>query len=333
MTSTPEPTCTTLGAPVAVAMDDLYGYPPYAAYGCRLAYVSSASGALVLRDLTTGGEQTIALASEKPRRPTIALDVVAWEATDAATGKSQVRAYYNGSATTIDGSFDHAGEPRAADGVIAFTAWSAAADTSDTDVLLYVAADGHSETVAGGFGQQRFCDVSATRVAITDFSEDPDGTFNDDGNDLADIGFFDRTLKTYGVRKNPGKDAFPSIVSDDAFGYLHWGDHRPEPKFQAFTIAGGLIAGPAAADKSIADVTTEIFVHPSGRYGEINWVVASTTDGTFTLNRAPVDGSSAASVVPGLDGTIGAPISAKGFTAVATIASGASTASLRAFAR
>jgi hypothetical protein len=318
---------------VNVTVDDVYGYPPYAAYGCKLAYVSSATGELLLRDLTTGEEKPIAPSSQKPRRPTIALDVVAWEATDAASGKTQVHAYYNGSASTVAGSFDHAGEPRAADGVVAFTAWSSSLDTSDTDVLLWFASDGHIETAAGGPGQQRFSDVSHTRVAVTDFSEDPDGTFNNDGNDLADIGFYDRATKAYVVRKNPGKDAFPSLVSDDAFGYLTWGLHRPEPKFEAFTIAGGLIAGPATADTKIADVTTLLFVHPSGRYGEIDWVTESTTDGHFTLSRAPVDGSSPASVVPGLDGAIGAPVSAKGFTAVATIANGAANGQLRAIAR
>ncbi len=334
----PEPSCPNIGAPANVTQDDLYGYPPYAAYGCRLAYVRADTGALVLRDLGTGVEKEIAPASEHPERPTVSADVVAWQSSDAS-GSTAVHVLYNDKTTGLSAAFgaqkghalDHSGEPRASSGVVVFTAWSAAADTSDTDVLLYRAADDVLVVAAGGPAQQRFADVSDGKIAVTDFIEDPDGTFNENDADLADIGIVDRATGAYTRRFNPGKDAFPVLVSDDALGYLHWGDHRPEPKFQAFAVMGAAIATAPSADKLLSDVTTSIFIRPSGRYGELFWVTQSMTDGSYALNHAKTDGAQAPTAVSNLGGALGAPSSAKAFTLVA-VQTG-SLQSLRAVAR
>lgn len=327
----PEPTCASIGAPANVTQDDLYGYPPYAAYGCRLAYVKADTGALVLRDLTNGSEREIAPSSEHPQRPSVSADVVAWESTGAG-GAAEVHVLYSNAGTdriTVLSSsfgsakghpFDHAGEARAWSGVVAFTAWSAAADTSDTDVLLYRASSDTLAVVAGGPAQQRFADVSEGKIAVTDFIEDPDGTFNDNGADLADIGVLDRATGVYSLRKSPGKDAFPVLVSDDALGYLHWGDHRPEPKFQAFSVMGAVIAAPPSQDKLLMDVTTLTFIRPSGRYGELFWVTSSMTNGAYALNHAKTDGSEPATAITDLAASgqsLGAPSAAKAFTLVA----------------
>jgi hypothetical protein len=330
---------------VNVSQADLYGYPPYAAYGCRLAYVAADSGALVLRDLTNGSEKQIAPAAEHPQRPSVSADVVAWEST-GPSGSPEVHVLYNNKTTILSSGFgsqkgrpfDHSGEPRAWSGVVVLTAWSAAADTSDTDVLMYRATDDALVVVAGGPAQQRFADVSEGKIAVTDFIEDPDGTFNENDADLADIGILDRATGVYTLRKSPGKDAFPVLVSDDALGFLHWGDHRPEPKFQAFAIMGAAIDGAAltntAADKLLADVTTLSFIRPSGRYGELFWVTSSMTDGTYSLTHAKTDGSEQPVVVSNLATTgqsLGAPASSKAFTLVAL--QSASALSLRAVPR
>ncbi len=320
----PEPSCLTIGAPANVSQDDLYGYPPYAAYGCRLVYVRADTGALVLRDLATGVEKEIAPSSEHPERPTVSADVVAWQG-NGASGSPEVHVLYNDKTvalssafgTTKGHAFDHAGEPRTANGVVVFTAWTAVADTSDTDVLLYRAADDALVVVAGGPAQQRFADVSEGKIAVTDFIEDPDGTFNENDADLADIGILDRASGIYALRKSPGKDAFPVLVSDDALGFLHWGDHRPEPKFQAFAVMGAALALPPSSDKLLSDVSTNIFIRPSGRYGELFWVTQSMTDGTYALNHSKTDGSQAPAAVSNLGGALGAPASAKAFTLVA----------------
>jgi hypothetical protein len=334
----PEPSCPAIGAPANVTQDDLYGYPPYASYGCRLAYVKADTGALVLRDLRTGAENQIAPASEHPHRPTVSADVVAWESSNAQ-GSSELHVLYNDVTTVLSAAFgaqaghpfDHAGEPRAANGVVVFTAWSAQADTSDTDVLLYGAVDKRLVVVAGGPAQQRFADISENKIAVTDFIEDPDGTFNENDTDLADIGILDRALGTYALRKNPGKDAFPVLVSDDALGYLHWGDHRPEPKFQAFAVMGASIPMPASADKLLQDVETNVFVRPSGRYGELFWVTQNLTDGMYALNHAPTSGATPPAAVTNLGGALGAPAASKAFTLVA-VQSG-TLQSLRAVSR
>ncbi|RYE84644.1 MAG: hypothetical protein EOO75_17870, partial [Myxococcales bacterium] len=81
---------------VAVATGDLYHYPPYAADGCQLLYLAPvADGAeLRLRDLTDGHEQTLAPASERPLRPSLAGPVAAWEAT--SEGRQVVRVRSDG---------------------------------------------------------------------------------------------------------------------------------------------------------------------------------------------------------------------------------------------
>ena len=282
------------------------------------------TGALVLRDLTSGAEKELATSPEHPQRPTVSADVVAWQSTDAA-GQSEIHVLYNDKVTVLSSAsgaakgraFDHAGEPRAANGVVVFTAWSGVDDTSDTDVLLYRAKDDALVVVAGGPAQQRFADVSEGKIAVTDFIEDPDGTFNENDADLADIGILDRATGVYTRRLSPGKDAFPVLVSNDALGFLHWGDHRPEPKFQAFAVMGAALALPPSSDKLLSNVTTAAFIRPSGRYGELFWVTQSETDGTYALNHATTDGSQAPAAVSNLGGPLGAPASAKAFTLVA----------------
>jgi hypothetical protein len=301
-----------------VAEESLQGYPPYAAHDCTLVYIRRSSGALVARDLGTGVERVVAPATEGPRRPTIAAGLIAWEATiGGVDGVPGVRAEYNGQITTLSGSFHHASEPRAANDLVSFTAWASADAKGDADVLVFHAQSGAYETVAAGAGQQRFSDVSETHVAVSDFSEDPDGRFDDDGADLADLGIYDLRTKTLTLRKNPGKDAFPFLASPDLFGYMHWGDIHPEPKFEAFGLRAGKIGEAPALDRKVADVmSSSAVIQPSAKNGILAWV---TNDrGAMQLWRAPADGSSPGAAVAGLDRlSIYAPAISDRFTIVA----------------
>ncbi len=322
-------TCSTIGADVSVE-DQTSIYPGYAIDGCRLAYVQRGTQRLVLRDLGTGTEQFLTDApptpADVPRRPTLGNDTVAWE-----TGSpSAVMVWKGGATTKVIGPFDHAGEPRAFGGSVVFTAWLSPDALGDTNVYVWDVAGASTTLVASGPGQQRFADVNDKFVAYTDFSEDPDGRFDGNDTDLADIVVHDRATKVSTTRKATGKQAFPVLVGDDALGYLHWGDVHPEPKFQAFGVRGARIGTPQSSDIAIADVTNATrFWLPSGRSGTLDWI-APDANGKESLWRAPVDGSSVKTSV--LDGSFaGAPQASSSMTIVA-LRSGAG-ASLRAVSR
>jgi hypothetical protein len=305
--------CDAPAADVAVASNDLNGYPPYAVTGCSLVYVST-SGALVIRDLATGAEETLAPADEAPRRPAASSDVIAWEGTDAGRSVIRVRVRASGDTKTIDGAFASASEPRVSATSVAFTAWVTA---TDADVWLYDATTGASQSVFAGPAEQRFADVSPEYVVATDFSEDPDGKY-DGAGDLADIVVFDRATKTATKRAAERKQAFPMLVNGSLLAYLEWSLVHPEPKLEGYALRVGRITGPAVEDQTIADVVlrTSEPVRPSTANGMIEWI--ANPDGKTTLWRAPADRSSAPVAATGLDGLhLYAPASAAAFTIVA----------------
>ena len=231
---------------------DPLGYPPYALEGCTLVYVApdSGGGALHLRNLATGEDVELEPAASLPRRPALSGDVIAWEIGDAA--QSQVRVSYQGNVQTLTGDFDHAGEPRVAADAVVFTAFMTAAQTGDTDVYLYDVKGDGPMPIAEGAGQQRFADVSLTHVAVTDFSEDPRGYFNEsDSTSVSDVLIIDRKSGLSTPRKRAGKQAFPLLGSDDALAYLDWGEVHPEPKFSQFGLRVGVLGAPVEADYDV----------------------------------------------------------------------------------
>jgi hypothetical protein len=295
---------------------DPLGYPPYALDGCTLAYASP-SGDLRLRDLSTGAESPLAPASEQPRRPALAGDLVAWEA--VVGGKSIVRVSSAGQTTTIAGPFDHAGEPRVTTDAVVFTVWLTADDGGDTDVYLYLPASTQLVAVATGWGQQRFADVSATRVAVSDFSEDPTGAFSDTTHRNADIVVFDRGTLAKTVRHLPGKQAFPMLGSTTRLAYLDWGLVTPEPKFSEYIIREGIVSADPTTDPNVKGSGSVIvntpWVRPSTRGDWIEWVDEST--GAGGLFRCPLD----LTVAPtsALDGMqLLGPVAGRPLTIVAT---------------
>ncbi|MCE7893706.1 MAG: hypothetical protein DYH12_29085, partial [Sorangiineae bacterium PRO1] len=281
------PDCLANAQGVDVAQVDLDGFPSYSVDGCRLAYVSASDQRLWLRDLATGNETAIAEAAESPRRPSLSGDVLCWEAD--VGGKGAVRVRHGGKTSTLSGSFDHAGEPRATTDAVVFTGWLGATADSDTDVFLYTPADQAVKLVAGGKGQQRFADVSASHVAVSDFSEDPSGVYAGDGTTQADIIVIERATGTTTPKQAPGKQAFPMLGSSGTLAYLEWITVHPVPKLQEYSIVAVPMTTLTSPGLKLADVQSEVAVRPTASAGVAEWVVR--WGGQSSLWRAALDGA------------------------------------------
>jgi hypothetical protein len=331
------PSCDASGAVnLAVTSDDPNGYPPYAVAECTLVYVNGA-GALVIRNLVTNAEKILEDAQAKARRPAISIDVgangeltpvIAWETIPLATTPGQapppsVRVKYGeAEPKTLSGDFVGASEPRVSGYRVAFTAWKGATEKDDMDVWMYDARTSSARMVIGGAGQQRFADISASHVAASDFSEDPDGRYDRDEKDLADIVLFEITTSAIAKRVLPGKQAFPMLTDNNLLAYLSWTGVHPEPKFQAYDLKAGplSVADPVTADRTIAHVeyVTSEPVRPSVIGSVVEWV--DNPNGQTSLNRASVDGSQPPAKVSGLDNLqLYAPSGNRTFTILATI--------------
>lgn len=307
--------CDARSVDVSVAKSDLNGYPPYALSGCSLAYITT-DGALVLRDLATGTEETLAAASEGPRRPAASPSVIAWEAMVDHRLMVRVRLRSTRETKTIEGPLVAGGEPRVAGTSVAFTAWVTA---DDADVWLYDANTTELRSVFAGKAEQRFADISDAFIVATDFSEDPDGKY-DGAGDLADIVVFDRATQMPSKRLAPKKQAFPLIVDGTRLSYLEWNLVHPEPKLEGYALRVGAIVGSYADDATVADIVlmTPEPVRPSTANGMLEWI--ANPNGVTTLYRAPADRSQPPQAVAGLDGLhLYAPVSTSAFTVMATV--------------
>ena len=331
---------------IDVAGTDFYGgtpyalgYPSYAIDGCRLVYLAPGagglgSGALVMRDLHTGQEQTIAEAAEEPRRPSIAGDLITWEAT--VNGASGVRVKRkSGDVVTILGPFHHAGEPRAAEDAVVFTAWLGPNDIDDTDIYLYRPDTQELTAVGATPKQQRFPDISATHLAWTDFGDDPKGYYQDfySSTDEADVVLFNRATSEATRRHRPGKQAFPILGATGKVAYLDWTDVQPEPKLSGYSLQIANLDAPVQLDVLVSQISTpEIHVRPVARGALLEWV-GSQGESSYGLLRQRADLATPAEVLPGLDGMeLVGPTASDTITLVGVQKSGAAV-ELRAFAR
>ena len=333
-------------AGLAVAPTDFYGgtpyalgYPSYAIDGCRLVYLAASAdglgaGALKLRDLATGDEQTIADAAEAPRRPSIAGDWIVWEATVGGAPGVRVKGA-TGDTVTIQGAFDHAGEPRAAEDAIVFTGWLGPKDTDDTDIFLYRPDTLVVATVGAGAKQQRFADISATHVAWTDFSGDASGYYKDtySPSDEADVVVFNRATNVTTKRHRPGKQAFPILGAKGKVAYLDWVGVQPEPKLDGYALQIANLGAPVESDALVSQISTPlIHVRPAARGALIEWVGMSPSQGSQMLRQA-ADLATPAIALPGLDGMqLVGPTASDAITLVGVQKSGGPV-ELRAFAR
>ncbi len=302
---------------VAVKTGDVYRYAPYAVDGCQLLYLApTPDGAeLRLRDLVDGTEQTLAPASESPQRPSIAGPVAAWEAT--ADGRQVVRVRSGGETRTVTGSFAQATEPRATVDAVVLTTWTSLDPGADTDIALLSVASGALTPVFTGPGQQRFADVSPTHVAFTDFAEDPDGVFNDNDSDIADVAVLDRGTGLLTLHKLPGKQAFAQLAGNGEVVYLNWPGEHPEPKLQAYGVSVWTLA--TSLDRSLGEVHTSVtdYGRPEARGGLAQWTIYP--GGYSRLLRAVLADGLPGHEVGGLEGkTIYSPVSAGSFSLIAT---------------
>ena len=267
---------------------DPLGYPPYAFDGCTLVYVATGSdqGALHLRDLATGRDEVLETAVSKPRRPTVSGPVIAWEAEGASGSEVRVRA--QGKIETMSGAFVHAEEPRASNDAVVFTAFLGPGPNDDSDVYLFDVASHELSAIAGGAGQQRFADISPTHVAFTDFSEDPQGYFNEMGS-ISDIAMVERATQLRSNRAAPGKQAFPLLGTDGVFAYLEWAAVHPEPKLGQFWLKVGRLDRPVSEDfnvKTTGQVSTNpAYVRPSLRGLNLDFIDQGT-DGAALFRAA-----------------------------------------------
>jgi hypothetical protein len=226
--------------------------------------------------------------------------VLAWEATEG--GAPVVRVAWAGEVLTATGPFHHAGEPRAAEDGVVVTGWLDAAEGGDTDIFWIAPGQGEAALLAGGPGQQRFPDISAAHIAFADFAEDPDGRFDEDGEDLADVVVHDRASGAARTRAMDGKQAFPMLGAAGKIAYLAWEAAHPEPKFREYDLMVGDPDDVGSADEVVAAITTSApYVRPAARGDLLEWVEWPPEGGT-SLWRRPADLSAPAEQVPGLLG-------------------------------
>jgi hypothetical protein len=331
---------------INVAATDFYGgtpyalgYPSYAIDGCRLVYLAPGangmgSGALRLRDLESGDEQTLEEASEAPRRPTIAGDVIAWEATVSGMPGVRVKGA-TGAPVTLTGAFNHAGEPRAAEDAVVFTGWLGPNDTDDTDIYLYRLATKELTAVSPAPKQQRFADISATHLTWTDFSGDASGYYKDlySPDDEADVVLFDRATSVATERHRPGKQAFSILGAEGKVAYLDWVGVQPEPKLDGYALQIANLGDPVESDALVSQIFTPlIHVRPVARGELLEWVGTSEGGQTQMLRRA-ANLVTPAIPLPGLAGmTLVGPTASDAITLVG-VQKGGVAVELRAFAR
>jgi len=219
--------------------------------------------------------------------------VITWEA-DGAQG-SEVRVRFDGKVESMSGPFVRAEEPRATADAVVFTAFLGPGPNDDSDVYLFDVVARQLSVIAAGAGQQRFADVSATHVAVTDFSEDPKGYFDEAGS-ISDIALIERATGLRSDRVAPGKQAFPLLGTDGVFAYLEWAAVHPEPKLGQFWLKVGYLDRPISEDfnvKTTGQVSTNpAYVRPSlrglnldfidqGAYGTALYRAALGTPGTL----------------------------------------------------
>lgn len=299
---TPIPTCEASAAEgLSIASHDTYGaapyylgYPPYAVDGCSLLFIAptteaNMAGELRLRNLSSGAEKLIASASTSPRRPVLAGDWMAWEAESQGRTLIHVQKMNSSETIVINGDFDHATEPRISPSAVVFTAWLGPEATADTDIAIYEFASQAWTWIARGPGQQRFADISETHIAWSDFAEDPDGRFDENGMDVADIVLFNRESKVAEPRPRPGKQAFPMLGATGKLAFLDWNLVHPEPKLVAYDLRLADLDAPLTDSVLVESIQTAApYIRPVARGNLLEWV-AMTDMVNSTLWRMSTD--------------------------------------------
>lgn len=318
------------------------GYPPVALEGCVMAYIGGPNegnleGGLNLIDLGTGVYKVLATVGEEPRRPALSLSgtpTVAFEVTFG--GISSVRVYRDGDSRIIAGNYHHAREPRVFGNTVVFTGWLSDDEQGDTDIFVYEAGSGaaSAEVLYSAPGQQRFADVSATHVAFADFSEDPDGAFNENSQDLADIVLYDRMSKQSTPRAKSGMQAFPILGAPGFLAYLHWGNTHFEPMSSQYDVFVNKLDGIPSTDQKGASISTKVpYVRPIARGTYLEWVQWPAS-GNASLWHRVIDLSLPEKQVANADiAELLAPAASDAFTVLASRAGPGNPMQLRSYKR
>jgi hypothetical protein len=219
---------------------------------------------------------------------------------------------------TVPGPFVHAGEPRAAEGEIVLTGWLSNDEAGDTDIYTYTPGEEEAFVVAQGPGQQRFPDITPTHIAFADFSEDPDGRFDQNDTDLANVVIFDRATEMFSPRLREGKQAFPMLGAGGKIAYLAWDPVHPEPKLGAYDLFVGDLAGPVENDAPAAHIETlSPYIRPTAHGSLLEWVAWPAGSGA-SFWRRPADLTAPAAQVAGLsDLELFAPSASENLTVLA----------------
>lgn len=257
------------------------GYPPVALEGCTMAYIAGPNegkleGALNLIDLGTGVFKVLATVEEEPRRPALSIAGTPTAAFEVTFGTvNSVRVYKDGESRIIAGDFHHAGEPKIFGNTVVFTGWLSADENGDTDIFVYEAGSGaaSAEVLYSAPGQQRFADISDTHIAFSDFSEDPDGAFNENSQDLADIVLYDRKTLKSTPRPKMGMQAFPMLGAPGFIAYLHWGNTHFEPMSSQYDLFVNKLDGIPSTDQKGASISTKVpYIRPIAKGTYIEWI-------------------------------------------------------------
>jgi hypothetical protein len=201
-----------------------------------------------------------------------------------------------------------------------FTTFLGTGPTADTDVDLFDLNEQVLTPVATGPGQQRFADVSPTHVAVTDFSEDPQGYFNELGS-IADVLVIERGSLKKTSRAAPGKQAFPLLGDGGVLAYLEWGAVHPEPKFSQFLLKAGYIDLPVVNDFNVkggdAQVSTNpAYVRPSLHGSYLDYIDDAATAPKLYRAALGLDTLPTAIAIPNAAQLLG-PVATDGFTLLA----------------
>jgi hypothetical protein len=176
---------------------------------------------------------------------------------------------------------------------VVFTVWLGPDLAANTDIVVYDFASGKTEVIDQGPGQQRFGDISETHIAWTDFSEDPDGRFNQDSLDVADIVVFDRQTNMLSTRPRPGKQAFPMLGATGKLAFLDWNLVHPEPKLIAYDLRLADIDGPLTDSVLVESIETVApYIRPVAHGSYLEWFDLVPNVG-LAFGRMRTDGTSA----------------------------------------
>ncbi len=289
----------TLAAPIPIAEGTLLE-PTFAAQSCRLLYVERGTNRILMRSFANGGRegQIAGPAPANAARRDVSFGggsdgvYVAW--VEGPPDDSRVMVSVPGvvAPKQITGPFHHAAEAKVSAGaksatapwgVVVFTGWATPDPKGDTDVYMYDPVADELTTLVGGPGQQRWPGTNSASIAVTDFGEDPDGRFDGDGKDRADIV---RVTRLDGISKVVARPGFQSHAIPLGSGVVYYDESTSDPK--SVQIRYSVIEGSKPPDVQVDSLPlTARWFALAADGGDLAWV-STDANGTERLLVANV---------------------------------------------